>query len=661
MEKLDFSKEDVTKQEIAKPQENNPSIPLRKNTSHFKSPKKIGIVGIVILVLIALFAFTIVLPAIKTYASFQKTQAQGKKAWEAIKKQNIALAKEELAKTKTELLQTQKDLRSFPLARFVPIVSWYYNDADHLIKAGISGLDAGNVLIASIEPYSDILGLKGKSSFVMGSAEERIRIAVLTMGKITPRIDDISKSLSSVQSEIDQVNPSHYPPIFAGKKIKEQLIQVKTISKEGISVVEEARPLIKILPSLLGESKDKKYLVIFQNDKELRPTGGFMTAYAIFRIEKGVIHVDRSDDMYSLDKSLVKRGSAPAPILKYLPRVTTFNLRDTNLSPDFIESMNTFNSLYKDASGYVEVDGIIAVDTHVLASIIKILDDEVWAGGTLFTSKIDKRCDCPQVVYELERATDQPVSLDLRVTSLESVQAHRKDIIGVLMYAIMEKALKSSPKLYWGSLVQDLLKQTSEKHVLFYLYDKPAQAGVEALNAAGRIKKFDGDYLHINQANFGGAKSNLFVQESVLQEINVESNGDIVKTITVNYKNPFAPSNCNEETGGLCLNATLRDFIRVYVPQGSTLVDSKGSEVKVTSYNELGKTVFEGFLTVRPKGVATYTLKYKLPFKVVKNSPLPLLIQKQPGTDQNEYTIKVNGGQVNKFNLTTDKELKLTL
>ena len=35
-----------------------------------------------------------------------------------------------------------------------------------------------------------------------------------------------------------------------------------------------------------------------------------------------------------------------------------------------------------------------------------------------------------------------------------------------------------------------------------------AQAGFEGLNAAGRIVPFSGDYLHINEANFGGEKSN---------------------------------------------------------------------------------------------------------------------------------------------------------
>src|SRR3989344_1956549 len=618
----------------------------------FKLPQKKFGVGFCMVIGIILLGLLLVYPVGKIYSASMRTQRQAKKAWEAIKKQNVKLASTELIKTKEDLKQLQQDLSTLSILRFIPVLNFYYGDADHLVKAGGYGLDAASILVDSLKPYADVLGLKGQGgSFVMGSAEDRIKTAVLTMAKITPRIDDVSSLLLSAQEEIDQVNPNHYPPFFGGEKIRKQLITVRTFADEGVTFVSEARPLVKVLPSLLGESKDRKYLILFQNDKELRPTGGFMTAYAVFRIEKGVIHVDRSEDIYNLDNSLTKTFPAPDPILKYLPNVPNFNIRDTNLSPDFVESMNTFNSLYKFARSKTDVDGIIALDTHVLVSIINKLDDRVDAAGIAFTTKQDKRCDCPQVIYELEDNITRPVGYE---------QEGRKDLLGALLYSIMEKALKSSPKLYWGPLFQQLLDEVSQKHILFYLYDKDAQSGIEALNAAGRIKAFDGDYLHINEANMGGAKSNLFTQEAVTQNIETDNSGTITKTITINYKNPHPPSDCNLERGGLCINATFRDWIRIYVPKGSTLVSSQGSEVKVTTAEDLGKTVFEGFLTVRPLGTAVYNIKYTLPFKA-KNNILPLLIQKQPGTDKNEYVIKVNGTQKEKFGLLTDKTLTLNL
>ncbi|MBF8249961.1 MAG: hypothetical protein HW400_562 [Candidatus Levybacteria bacterium] len=638
---------------------NNRPMPKAKTGMGF--PKKLliafGAVAVVLLVL----GLILITPIQKVYSDAKATFAQVKVAVDALKKQNIVLASEELNKTKESLTQTQKSLDAIGYLKFVPLANLYYGDALHLTKAGFYGLSAARVLIDSIEPYADILGLKGKGgSFVQGTASQRIQTAVTTMGKITPHIDDIAVQMEGAKKEIDAVDPNHYPAFFGGEKIKDGLSQARHLVDEGVTFVSDARPLIKILPSLLGDPKEKKYLVLFQNDKELRPTGGFITAYAVFRIDKGVIHVDRSGDIYALDNGIFGKSKAPAPILKYLPQVSLLNLRDSNLSPDFIVSMDTFNSLYKKASGYVAVDGIIALDTNVLVSTIKILDDEVYAGGVRFTSKIDPRCDCPQVIYELERLISTPKSVDLKVTTLAIVQAQRKDLIGTLLYAIMDKALKSSPKLYWGPLFQDMLTQVQQKHVLFDIYNRDAQSGIEALNAAGRIRAFEGDYLHINQANFGGAKSNLFVKEAVNQNYKVAGDGVITKEITINYKNPHKPSDCNLERGNLCINAVLRDWIRIYVPLGSKLVDSKGSEVKMTSYDELGKTVFEGYLTVRPLGSAVLSISYTLPFKV-KDGSLPLLIQKQPGTGGNDYAIQVNGGKVDNFPLLTDKETKIKL
>lgn len=626
---------------------------MKKNSLFHLSKKKSGILlgALAVLGLFALLVIVgVLLPAQRVYTSARASYAQSKKVVDAIKKQNVADASVELAKTKIAVKKTQADLQVLSYLNSIPVVSWYYSDATHLISAGLDGINATEILVDSVKPYADVLGLKGSGSFVMGSAEQRIQTAVLTMGKITPRIDDIAKYLVSAKAEIDAVDPNHYPSFFGGEKVKKQLTMLQTLSDQGVVMVEQARPLIKVLPSLLGERKEKKYLILFQNDKELRPTGGFITAYAVFAVDKGIIHVDKSDDIYNLDNNLSKKLPVPEPIRTYLPDVKTFNLRDSNLSPDFVVSMDTFKSMYKNVSGKIDVDGIIALDTHVLVTTIKILDDQVQASGITFTTKHDDRCDCPQVIYELENNITRPVNYQTNT---------RKDLLGSLLYAIMQKALKSSPKLYWGPLIQNMFVEVNQKHVLFDLDDKDAQTGIEALNAAGRIKEFDGDYLHINEANFGGAKSNLYVKESVTQDAVLQKDGIIMKKITIQYKNPHPPSDCNLERGGLCLNATLRDLVRVYVPKGSVLVSSEGSQVKMKTYTELGKTVFEGFIEVRPLGAAKMTISYRLPFKLQSSSPLPLLIQKQPGTDNMLYTITVNGKQQASVELLTDKEFKL--
>jgi hypothetical protein len=638
-------------------------IDFKLEKTNFASPKgkidfkkllknrRVQVVLGILVVLLLFSVFGIYLPATRVYNSAKVVYADAQGASWAIKQQNVTLASDQLVKTKTDLAQTQKDLYAMGYLKFVPIANWYYNDADHLLNAGTHGLNAATLLVNSIAPYADLLGLKGQGSFSGGTAQQRIETAVKAMGKITPNIDNIANELDLVRAEIDKVDPSHYPPIGPGKKARTTLDSLKSMTDQSVELITSARPLIKALPAVLGDPTEKKYLILFQNDKELRPTGGFITAYAVFRLNSGVVKVDTSSDIYSLDATIGNKPSAPAAILKYFPTVSQFNLRDNNLSPDFKVSMDSFYNMYKTAGGYTKVDGIIAVDTHALVSAMNILGD-ITVNGTTFTTKNDPRCSCPNVIYQLEVIADQPAQI---------IKQDRKGVIGDLMYAIMTKAFSSSPKLYWGPLFQTMLSEINQKHVLFYMNDANAQAGFEGFNAGGRVMPFEGDYFNINEANFGGAKSNMFVTEAVTQDYNLQSDGSIVKTVTVDYKNPYAPSDCNLERGNLCLNAVLRDWVRVYVPKGSQLISNQGSEVKMTTYEDLGKTVFDGFITVRPKGVAKLTISYKLPFKLAANSLLPLMVQKQGGTGDSAYLITVGGKTTEQFNLSSDKTLNLKL
>jgi hypothetical protein len=643
-----FERIDLTKKIERKKEDSTIFMTVKKKTN-IKFPLKLIVILLIFLVAIGAF---IVMPAYATYKTGMKTYTQAKLIATAMKQQNVALASEELDKTKQYLSETRKSFDKMFYLRFIPLANFYYNDADHALRAADKGLSTTTIVIDSLKPYADVLGLKGSGSFVTGSAEDRIKTAVMTMGKITPQIDTIADSLSLVQKEVDAISPSHYPEIIFGKKPKTQLTQIRELTDQSVELVNQARPLIKVLPSLLGESEQKKYLVLFQNDKELRSTGGFITAYSIMAIDKGKLIPETSEDIYTLDNTISNKPVAPEPILKYLPKVSVLNLRDSNISPDYVKSMETFLQLYNKAGARVPIDGIIAIDTNVLVSTIKILDDQVTASGLTFTTQNDARCDCPQVIYALEDNISRPVNY---------VKTERKGLIGSLINAIMVKALSSSPKIYWGPLFQTMLMQTNQKHILFYLFDKEAQKGIEAMNAGGRIQSFEGDYLHINDTNFGGQKSNLFTSEAVQSDYSIDKDGSIQKTITITYRNDFPPSNCNLEAGQLCLNAVLRNWLRIYVPEGSQLIESKGSQVKMSTYNELGKTVFEGFLTVRPLGQSKFAITYKLPFKLSSGSPLPVLIQKQPGTDGNDYTVSVNGKTIEEFRLFADKKMQLKI
>ncbi|OQY65027.1 hypothetical protein B6D29_04470, partial [Microgenomates bacterium UTCPR1] len=401
-----------------------------------------------------------------------------------------------------------------------------------------------------------------------------------------------------------------------------------------------AKPLIKDLPEILGSKGEKTYLILYQNDKERRATGGFLTFYAILRIKDGKMTIGGSDDIYSLDNSIGTHPKAPPEILTYHKGVNQFYIRDSNLSPDFVESVKLFESLYQKSGSKVKYDGIIAMDSKILVDMLTIFGD-MTVNGITFSAKKDQRCDCPQVIYTLFDIVDRPVNY---------VKENRKGILGDLMLTLFQTAVRSSPSKYWGNLTGTMLNNLKEKHMLVYFVDPETQKAVEQVNFAGRIQDFNGDYLHINNVNFAGAKSNLFVTEKVTSITKGQS-----REVTVDYRNPYPHSDCNEERGGLCLNATLRNWVRFYVPKGSELESFQGSLKKIQTYDDLGKTVFEGYLEVPTQGKATVVVKYTIPSNLSTKS---LLIQKQPGVVNQEWDVKIDGKKVFNDVLRSDQEVK---
>ncbi|MEK7166255.1 MAG: DUF4012 domain-containing protein [Patescibacteria group bacterium] len=631
--------------------------------------KKLGRIGLIILILAIFIAGVVtwgaILPVKAVYTKVQKLAQISRELGESLKNQNLEEAKIKLPEVQKELVSTKTLWDSIWLFKLFPFLNVYHNDGRHALEAAGYGLDAVDIAITTIEPYADLLGLKAGSSFVTGSADDRIQVAVKTLDKVTPKITEIGDKIKLLKSEVDAIDPGRYPEELQGKKIRQRLIDGKNLLNETTGLFLNAQPLLEVLPQILGTPKSKRYIVLFQNDKELRPTGGFITAYANFRIESGKMLVEKSDDIYELDGQIKTKRQAPPEILNFHKGVYYFNIRDSNLYPDFKKSMEQFIELYPNKP--FDFDGIIAVDTHVLVEALKILG-EFNIAGRKFNAETDPRCDCPRVIYELEDYATRPVAY---------VRETRKDILGALLLEIMKKALGVSPSQYWGQLFQMGLKEINEKHIVAYMVDEKTQKGVESLNMGGRIANGvevlgykdaqNWDYLHINDSNMAGAKSNLFVKHFVREDYKVETDGSIIKTITIDYKNPVSPSDCNLERGNLCLNGILRNWVRIYVPIGSELMENKGSQSPkdesaqdLKTYEDLGKTVFEGFVTVRPLGSAQLTFKYRLPFKKEGNK-LTTLYQKQPGTDGHEYSIMVNGKQKDKFALMTDKVLTISL
>ncbi len=619
--------------------------PSKTPTMKHKKPVPMAVrILLGVLVFILIVAGVLAVVGFKAYQVALQLQSQGEEAkllasasYTAFKEQNLPEAEAKLKETRSKVDAMEQTYQTLSSYKNLPGIGGYYQDGEHALKAAQAGLSGADKALAAITPYADVLGFKGEGTFAGGTAEDRIKLLIETLDKVMPVFDQIIGDFETAEQELAQINPSRYPETVKGQVVRSRITEVQSMAKSTITTLEEFRPVLEQLPDIAGgKGERKKYLVLFQNDNELRPTGGFLTAYAVIYIENGKVTPEKSDDIYELDKKFTKKIPIPEKLGKYLTTEKYFNMRDMNTSPDFKTSMDLFYSYYSTIKSEPDnIDGIITVDTHVLTQLVSILGPVEIPGYGTFSAEIDKRCDCPQIVYALSEIITRPTPY-LRVD--------RKGILGPMMQAILSKTY-SAGKQAWPKLFETAWTSLQGRHLQMYFMDEKAQQAAEAVNGAGRmLPPTDGsDFLGIVNANLGGAKSNLFITYDVKQTVSAPENGKLTKTVEITYKNSRKGDNCNLEAGLLCLNARLHDWTRLYLPTGAELIEAQGFNKEPSTYEEAGFTVVDGFFNLEPMSSAKLVIKYTVPYSDTETYRVKLW--KQGGVSPFTTLFDVAGGE----------------
>lgn len=589
-------------------------------------------------IILSLFFFFFVSPVMAIYSEINEISQVGRGLVENFKSQNVDGVGKDFSQIDESLVSVKKSLGRLSYLRVVPLIGLYYQDVQSVTEAGLILSQSVQEFWQDFAPYSSVLS---------SGEEQKLQQLVTLSPQLVPAFEKLTTGLQKAFPYLENLHVQLYPNVeMKGYSLRDTLkiwMGKKEVYKDYLEGLQQ---LIQVFPDIAGALKPQTYLILFQNDKELRPTGGFITSYALVNVEAGEIKISEAKNIYevSTDEAFLP---PPEPIIVYLKQ-SAWRMRDTNFSPDFKNSMKTFD-LYWESLKLPVVDGIVAIDTQFVASLLEKLgpveisdysyDFAVYPnlpeacrlGGSAFTHK--------NVVCRLE----------IYAQKLGLGQSTRKAVIGDLMEQ-MFKRLMSSPSEDWQSLGQEIIRQFNEKHILAYFKDESAQNLAEKYNFAGGIKEFDGDYLHVNDANLAGLKSDMYLRRSVEQIYSIDETGEIIKTVKLIYENTGAFDGW--------LNATARNYVRLYVPLGSELIEVVGGEVQTNQYEDLGKTVFDNFILVKPLSKSTIEFKYKLLMK--HEEGIELLIQKQAGVEVVYHNVKI-GEDVEEFELRTDKQMTIEI
>lgn len=569
----------------------------------------------------------------------RKIEADLRSVLSELKEEKGRLERHEFLKTveglkplQNSIRNAKKTLKENSFISFIPKLGKSFTSTQSLLNIGEVTIEAAEPLASRLEPFLT----KGFEAKSRARREKVITDFLVSYPKLRDDFRVLIEVFPKIRSEILTIDIQSLSEVLPNKDLGASVGEIQEKLKNSefseVLVIDTLNGVVEIL----GAEKSQKYLLIFQNNGELRPTGGFITAYALLELDKGRLQVLKNEDIYQLDNRVRSDTPSPEPIKKI--EVSYLHSRDSNLSPDYPTSVKEFLKFYRKDGG-IEPDVVMSVDLNVLTELVSLTGPIRLASYNQTFSPQLNNLGIPDIIYKVEEYTQQP----------ESKAEKRKEVLGDLMFEIIEK-LYGLPAENLVRLPGVLEKLASGKHILAYSESERKNNLFKVLSIDGEVKQKGENYLHINHSNLGGRKSNLFVQEVVEINLKVDKRGTITQEVKTTLK--------NNKDKDFWLNTKFLNWARVYVPEGSRLLGSSASG-EVKSYSERGLQVYENYFYVSPGGSSSLYLEYQLPFKYDKKKGLSMYLQKQPGVKSTKFVINFNGKKWKELNLTRDEELTL--
>lgn len=405
-----------------------------------------------------------------------------------------------------------------------------------------------------------------------------------------------------------------------------------------LETTRELKNTVSLVPAFLGYDRPKTYLVLFLNNAEMRPGGGFIGSYALVKIDQRKLLSFETSGSENLDWQAPAdfKIEPPQPIKEYL-RQPNWYFRDANWSPDFSQSARQALWFYRFEGGRdgSKIDGVIGVTATVLEELLKITGP-LTVNGRLY--------EADNVIEELQ------YQVEIGYQEEGKKRSERKALVGDLGRALLAR-LNGLSARQWKELYELSQQMFREKQMMIYSPDEGMEALLLRQGWGGEMKAANGDYLMVADANLISFKSDPEVKRKIVYEIKPEG-GRLRAKVAVVY----------EHRGETSWRVTrYRTYTRFYLPLGSEFIASDGfvetdrvakgeSPVARPAVigQELGKTVLAGFFFVNPGESRTLTVEYYLPPAVqeqINRGLYTLFVQKQLGTLAHQLTLDLNFGK----------------
>lgn len=359
-------------------------------------------------------------------------------------------------------------------------------------------------------------------------------------------------------------------------------------------------PLSQILPAFLGYPEKSRYLLVVQDSRTMMPTGGKIIAYGIWENENGEIKNLQIQPL-SQEISESDSGIATPLLVRNQLHQEKWGTEYANWNPDWPQTAKNILNFYKKTNiKNTEFDGVIAINNEFVRQMLN-LSGPIKVDNTWYDS------DNYNQAFDSEKG----------ISDLASLIREGK-----------QKLFAGSQAQIFSS-INFLSINLAKKNLILYFNDPSLEQIVAEENWNGQIRNQQSgeDYLSIIDANISGNKNEKAISKNINYSLDQDMNGAFVQ-LKINYANQNIPR-----------DQIYKNYLRIYVPLGSELIDADGfdnGEVSIDADAANSKTIFSGIITIDAAKMANIKINYKLPDSLnqkISEGEYQLYAQKQAGNE----------------------------
>lgn len=489
----------------------------------------------IILALGVLFTALVILiavPAITILNSFKQLQTVSSEIVSSLNNKDVRNLEAQVGKISAELSIIEDELSRYQFLDSIPLTNGYYKNIKH-IQSALTKTNA--LLVKALPDLKNVLSVTGftvSDTIYVQTEDSAMSLILSELPRYIEVYSESEPSIKSILADVAALDPAYIPAI-PGMNIHSRLEKFQSFAQKFPEISHKMLDFLQFIPELIGAQEPTTYLIILQNEAEMRSSGGLITSYGTMTLRNGEIDGEITlTDTWNLQNFLVAYGVDTGYRNIYGQLFLMGNncggydarAQDVGMYPDLFWSAQAFSDYYDNANAinpvaFPDYDHIVMFDFAFTENLLELIQPlEVEGFGTVNA----------ETLFDFIKSDSDKPEL--------SFSADRKRILAEIANAAKKKFF-SLPVDALPKLADTFIESITAKDIALMTDEEDLQAFFDTYALSGRIEKnFSGDYFHLNEAQNCSLKLNKFVRNSVDQKVIINDDGTIDREVNVTWE-----------------------------------------------------------------------------------------------------------------------------